>query len=195
MNKYHSMGSLVSKIRLGVIEEKTNNLLASTCFNVPRYNSAYEYEIGRYAVKFGFNVRGNFSKMMKFFLKKYDPKSILTYHDNLLRSEIHATNKMGLKRWKTAQKDFFGFLIMKFKIEGGLWKGMLPKKLGEKFDPSISAHQNLRNHGYVKIWDIGQSKFEWIQKIDEDETNERNKGNKMNKEIQEINKEIKYGRL
>ena len=39
MNNYHSMGSLVSKIRIGVFLKKTDELLACTCFNIPRYNA------------------------------------------------------------------------------------------------------------------------------------------------------------
>jgi hypothetical protein len=37
---------------------------------------------------------------------------------------------------------------------------MLPKKL-EIFDPSISAHNNMRANGYIKIFEMGQLKFGW----------------------------------
>ena len=77
----------------------------------------------------------------------------------------------GFKRLEDSDQGFFWWKDNLIHNRRGLWKGLLPKKL-ERFDPQISAHNNLRNHGYVKIWDIGQSKFEWIQKKDEEETKE-----------------------
>jgi hypothetical protein len=40
----------------------------------------------------------------------------------------------------------------------GWWKGKLSQKL-ENFDPSISAHNNMRNNGFVKFFDLGQRVF------------------------------------
>jgi len=86
LNKYHFQGNVMSKFRVGLYYK--DELVSLIVLCKPRYNKEYDYEVGRYAIKFNYNVRGNFSKMISFFIKKYSPKSILTYHDILFGNNI-----------------------------------------------------------------------------------------------------------
>jgi len=54
--------------------------------------------------------------------------------------------------------DFFWYKDGKTYNRRGFWKNTLKDKL-QYFDSSMSAHNNMRNNGYVKIWDLGQGKY------------------------------------
>jgi hypothetical protein len=156
LEKYHLMGNVMSKIRVGIYYN--DELLCVTVFGKPRYNSGYDYEIGRYAVKFGYNVRGNFSKMMKYFTETYKPKSILTYHDNLYGdNSVYGQN--GFVKLEDSAIGFFWYKDGQIYNRRKFWKNTLSEKL-ENFNPKVSAHNNMRSNGYVKIWDLGQGKYE-----------------------------------
>lgn len=158
MNKYHLMGSLVSKIRVGLYCD--DELLCATGFNKPRYNSRYNFEIGRYAVKFGYSIPGNFSKMLNYFVETYKPKSILTYHDSLF-GENSVYEQCGFSRVEDSPVGFLWFKNGQIINRRKLWKSRLPKLL-DNYSSSLSAHNNLRNNNFKKIWDLGQGKYELV---------------------------------
>lgn len=160
LQKYHLMGSLPAKIRVGLYQG--NELLCVTAFSKPRYNSKYDYEIGRYAVKFGYNVRGNFSKMLHYFVKTYNPGSILTYHDSLFGDNT-VYEQAGFAKLEDSATGFYWYRDGQIYNRRKFWKNVLHKKL-QNFDPGLSAHDNMRANGFVKIWDLGQGKYELILK-------------------------------
>ena len=161
LNKYHFQGNVMSKIRVGLFYH--DELVSLIVMNKPRYNKEYEYEIGRYVVKFNYNVRGNFSKMINYFITTYKPKSILTYHDALF-GDNKVYKQSGFTELLESPPGFFWYKDGKTFNRRGFWKNTLKDKL-PTFDPEMSAHNNMRiNGGYTKVWDIGQKKFLWTMK-------------------------------
>lgn len=160
LEKYHFQGNVMSKYRVGL--KYKDELVALCVYGVPRYNKEFEIEIGRYVVKFGHNIPGNFSKMMSYFIKKYNPKNILTYHDLLFgNNSVYA--KCGLKPLEQSPSGFYWYRDDKIYNRRGWWKSTLPAKLPQ-FDPSISAHANMRKYGrFIKIFEMGQLKFGWYR--------------------------------
>ena len=50
-------------------------------FGKPRFNKNYQFQLIRYASKSGFRVIGGAGKLLKYFERNYNPKSIITYAD------------------------------------------------------------------------------------------------------------------
>jgi hypothetical protein len=50
-------------------------------FSKPRFNRNYEYELVRFASKLGCQVIGGASKLLKYFERNYNPKSLISYAD------------------------------------------------------------------------------------------------------------------
>lgn len=48
-------------------------------FGKSRENKKYEYELYRFCNKINTNIIGAFSKLLKYFEKKYEPKSLISY--------------------------------------------------------------------------------------------------------------------
>jgi len=157
LDNYHFQGNVTSKVRVGL--KYKDELVALTVFSKPRYNPEYDWEIGRYAIKANCNVCGNFSKMIQYFIEKYNPKSILTYHD-LLFGNNSVYEKNGFTKLVDSDCGFYWYRDNKIYNRRGWWKGIQSKKL-EKFDPALSAHDNMRANSYVKIFELGQGKYEW----------------------------------
>lgn len=157
--KYHFQCGVMSKYRVGL--KYKDEIIAMAVFGKPRYNPDFDMEIGRYAVKFGYNIPGNFSKMLSYFIKKYHPKSILTYHDLLFGANT-VYGKNGFVEMDISEPGFYWYKNDKLFNRRGFWKTMLPKKL-EKFDPNISAHNNMRMspNNYIKVWEMGQGRWAW----------------------------------
>ena len=79
LNKHHIQGEDKSKVKLGLFFE--NELFAVMTFGKPRFNKNYEWELIRYATKSGYHVLGGAGKLLKYFERNYNPKSIITYAD------------------------------------------------------------------------------------------------------------------
>lgn len=76
----HLQGYSRSKIKIGLFHE--NGLVSVISFCSPRHKSNnVEYEMIRFCNKLNTNVVGGASKLFKYFVKKYNPTSIVTYSD------------------------------------------------------------------------------------------------------------------
>lgn len=79
LEKYHLQGYSKSNICLGLYYE--NNLIQIMSFCKPRFSKKYEYELLRLCTKYDYIVIGGANKLFNNFVKKYSPKSIISYCD------------------------------------------------------------------------------------------------------------------
>lgn len=156
LDDYHHQGKIISKYRYGLFYQ--DELLAVMTFNKSRYNKKYDFEISRYCVKKDYNIPGNASKLFKYFMNYIGSSvSIIAYND-LRLGDGGVYEKIGMTRLKDSECGFFWYKNKNIYNRRGFWKNTLSKKL-DNFIPEISAHNNMRNNGYVKIFDIGQSVY------------------------------------
>lgn len=160
-NKYHMQNHTNASIYLGIYYN--NQLDGIMTFGTPRYDKKYQYEIIRLCFK---NIIvGGSEKIFKYFLREYNPNSIITYvniskftgnvytklgfnpiipnpitQPNYVWVEGH--NKEVLTRYQTQKQKL---------IEKGLGKA-------EQTEDEI-----MKNLGYYKIYDSGNLKLEWIK--------------------------------
>lgn len=75
----HLQGKDRSTINFGLYYN--NNLVSLMTFVKPKFNNHYEWELSRFCSKSGCNVIGGASKLFNYFIKNYNPKSIISYSD------------------------------------------------------------------------------------------------------------------
>jgi very-short-patch-repair endonuclease len=92
LNLHHIQGEDKSKVKLGLFYQ--DELVAVMTFGKPRFNKNYEYELIRYATSK--HVIGGAGKLLKYFERKYKPKSIITYADRRF-SQGNMYFKLGFK--------------------------------------------------------------------------------------------------
>lgn len=90
LNANHFQNYCKSKIKIGLFNE--DKLISVMTFGKPRYNHNVEWELTRYCSIY--NVIGGVNKLFSFFLKKYNPQSIVSYCD-LAKFSGHTYENLG----------------------------------------------------------------------------------------------------
>ncbi len=153
----HLQGSCPSKINLGLFYKE--ELLEVMTFGKPRYNKHYEYELLRLCTKKYYSVIGGASKLWKYFLTKYSPKSVLSYANRRFSNgSIYET--LGFKFKHTTKPNYWYIkdneLLSRVKCQKHKLKEWLPK-----FDENLSECENMLNNDYARIFDCGNLVYEY----------------------------------
>lgn len=154
----HLQGYAPAKVRLGLLYN--NTLVAVMSFSKPRFTKNIEWELNRYCEAMGNVVIGGKKKLLDYFEKNYHPKSIISYCD-LRWFKGTSYTKMGFdlvkisepnyKYFKSGYYDFHSRLeFQKHKMKG--IKGFI-------FYENLSEYENMRNNGYLRIFDCGNEVF------------------------------------
>ena len=131
-------------------------------FSKPRLalggKSSYEniYELSRYASSQ--YIVGGGNKLIKYFTKTYNPKSIYSYSDNRWTDPNNNMYlKMGFKIEKTSTPNYFYTKDYLVRIHRYNFNKFNLKKLGA--DISKTEFKIMEELGYTKIWDCGTTKY------------------------------------
>ena len=161
INENHLQGNVNASIRIALYYE--NKLVSITTFGRSRFSNE-EYELYRFCNKINTHVVGGFSKMFAYFVKTYNPKSIITYSEKMLFNNNTYENS-GFKYIEDTEPNYYyikkyssGFVETRMKYQ----KHKLPELL-DKFDPTLTEWENMVANKYDRIWDCGNRKFIWKQ--------------------------------
>ena len=157
LNANHLQGSCSSKVNIGLYSGNTPVSLMT--FGKPRFNKLYDYELLRFCNALNTSVIGGAGKLLSYFVKTYNPSSILSYA-NLRWSTGNLYEKLGFELISQSSPNYFYFnedFILHSRIE--FQKHKLKDKL-ETFDPSLTESENMYNNGYRKIYDCGNLVYE-----------------------------------
>jgi predicted Zn-ribbon and HTH transcriptional regulator len=157
LNKNHIQGQDIASVSYGLIGTN-ETLYAVMTFCKPRFSNKYEWELSRFANERGISVVGGASKLLKAFTREYKPKSIITYADarfsngNFYKTLGFSQLRKSVPNYRYVKGDS---LISRYQAQ----KHLLPKLLGEKFDPNLSEHTNMNNAGWYRLYDCGNYVF------------------------------------
>jgi hypothetical protein len=162
LNKYHIQGNSNTSINLGLFYN--DDLISVMTFSKERLalgNRKSEegvFELNRFCSISNTNVIGGASKLLKNFIRNYTPKKILSYADRRW-SFGNLYEKLGFQFISNTKPNYWYTVDFvnrehRFKYR----KNVLNDKL-ENFDPNLSEIENMKNNGYVRIWDAGNKKY------------------------------------
>ena len=154
MTDNHLQGKLNTSKRIGLFHDDI--LVSAMGFNK---HDKYDYYITRLASLSFHNVIGGASKMFKFFVSRYNPRSILTFADRRY-SKGNIYKKLGFNLISTTQPNYQYYKNSKLYSRIAFQKHKLKYKL-RVFDDRLSESQNMFNNGYRRIWDAGNYKLVW----------------------------------
>lgn len=157
LNKYHIQGSCNASVYIGLFHH--DMLVACLLMKQKQDN---EWSLVRYASSV--SVRGGFSKLLSHFKKMKEWKKIETFarldtSDGSLYCKTgfvfeHITTPiMFYVSTGNQPKRYNREKFMKYKLS----------TLLENFDPNITEHENMRNHGFLRLYDSGLMKFSMSQ--------------------------------
>lgn len=153
LNETHLQGACVSKIRLGLRDKASNDLVALMTFGKPRFSKAAQWELLRFSTALNITVVGGASKLLAAFKKQHDG-AILSYADRRW-----STGKMyealGFKLKGVSAPSYYYFRGDLRHNRQTFQKAKLKQFLGESFDPSKTEVDMMFENGWNRIWDCG----------------------------------------
>lgn len=158
LNKTHIQGMINSKVCYGLYYN--NKLVSLMSFGIPRYDKTYEWELLRFSSNLNTIVNGGASRLFKYFIKKNNPKSIISYSDKRWNTG-NVYIKIGMKYKHTSTANYWYIKNDEVLSRIQCQKHKLPKLLGEKFDNKKTEKENMLSNGYEKIKDLGNDVFIW----------------------------------
>ena len=163
LNIYHIQGKDTSSIKIGAFYN--NELIAVMTFGKLRLalgnrdQNVNTVELMRFCTKY--IVVGISSKMLSYYIKKYNSQKIISYADR--RWSIgNLYEKLGFKKISTSIPSYWylkNYLnrVHRFSFR----KCILDKKL-KIYNKNLTEWENMQLNGYDRIWDCGCLKYELI---------------------------------
>ena len=141
-NENHLQGECGAKIKLGLFYQE--ELIQIMSFGSPRFTDKYKWEIIRECSKLGYFILGGKEKLWSYFLKNYNPNNCISYCD-FSKFNGNSYLKLGFEKLRLNKPGFVWWDSNKNQI---FWRN--PYK-----------HKEMKEKGYLKIYDAGQLIFIW----------------------------------
>lgn len=159
LNKYHLQNTCrYQNIRIGLYYK--SELVQVMTFGKPRYNNQYQYELLRLCTKAGYKIVGGAERLFKYFIKNYNPESIISYCDRAkFTGDVY--NRIGMKylyttdprcHWSKGNKQITDNLLKQYGYDA-----IFKTNYGKGFDNK----QLMVDNGWKPVYDCGQMVFEY----------------------------------
>lgn len=162
LNNNHLQGDCKSSVRIALYHN--GDIVALMTFSKLRIALGNEskkgyWELTRFCNKNGYSIIGGASKLLKYFIKNYNPLEVQSYSDNMI-SNGDLYNTLGFKYSHTSKPSYW------YSINGIRYHryNFQKRKLVEKgADSNKFEHEIMEEMGYLRVWSAGNKK--WILKI------------------------------
>lgn len=156
----HLQGSAPASVRLGLVHQ--DQIIAAITMGRSRYNQSVEWELIRLCNRRDVTVVGGASKLFTHFVRGFNPALIISYSDASFSSGGVYKNLGFEFDGVTPPAPHYTRDYRAFASRIQMQKHRLPNFL-ENFCPDLTAWDNLRNHGYDRIWDCGHARWVWTK--------------------------------
>lgn len=164
LKENHLQGEDKSTIKIGLYYK--NELVSLMTFRkTSRFDKTVEWELLRFCNKINTIINGGASKLFSYFLKNYNPSTIVSYCDRrYFNGNLY--EKLGFKFVNFTVPNYY-YIINNYKDlkhRMSFQKHKL-KKLLSNYDEKLSEWENMKLNGYDRIWDCGNSKWIFSNKL------------------------------
>lgn len=154
----HIQGSFPSKHNIGLFF--SGNLVSLMSFSKPRFSREHDYELTRFASIKNTNIIGGASKLFSFFIKTFNPSSIVSYSDmQYFTGTLY--EKLGFLTVKETKPSY------SYVVGNGLVSRMnfQKKNITKQFpDADMSLTEEVlvsKYYGYHRFYHVGQRVHVW----------------------------------
>ena len=158
LDKNHMQGNVNSKFKLGLYHN--DELVSLMTFGKKRIvlgskSVSNEYELLRFCNKLDTTVIGGASKLLKHFIKNYNPKEIISYA-NRRYSNGNLYEQLGFINIGSTTPNYFYVINKKREHRFKYRKDVL---VSEGYDKNKSEHQIMLERKIPRIYDCGNFKY------------------------------------
>jgi len=164
LEKYHLQGSDNSSIKLGAYYNK--ELIGVMTFGLPRRSlgrntkKEKEYELIRFATISDTYTPGLASKILKFFINKYNPEEVYSYADRRW-SQGNLYKSIGFEFDSYTSINYWYFKNVLREHRYKYRKSELEKLFPNVYSKEKTEFEIMDELGYFRIYDCGNYKFIW----------------------------------
>lgn len=159
LEQNHLQGFVGSQIKLGLFYNK--NLINLMTFGQKRKAMGQKsversYELVRFCNKLNTNVIGGASRLFKYFIKKYEPKEVISYADRSWSSgDLY--EKLGFELVHKTQPNYH-YVVGQQKYHRFNYRK--DKLIREGADPNKTEHEIMLEKGIFRIYNSGHLKYQ-----------------------------------
>lgn len=161
LNLYHLQNSCKgNSVRLGLYYN--DELIQVMSFGKPRYNKNYSYELIRLCTKSNIIVIGGAEKLFSYFIKTYNPETIISYCD-ISKFSGNIYLKLGFNKQQNSKPSCHWVNLKTKQIVNNnlLLKLGFDKLFNTNYGKNTSNTQLMLEHGFVQVYDCGQDVYIW----------------------------------
>jgi len=141
-----------SSIKLGLFSG--DELVSVMTFVKPRFNKNYEWELSRFCSLADTTVIGGASKLFKYFLRNYDPKTVLSYSD--------------ITKTRGTVYESLGFKMDHISDPGYVWTNF--REVLTRYKTQMeNERQTMTDRGYARLYDCGNRVYVWTKPLGEND--------------------------
>ena len=159
LDNNHLQGKCGSSVKLGLYYN--DELVSLMTFGKSRHfvgNGKHQWELLRFCNKLNTNVIGGASKLLKHFIKLYNPEEIVSYADRRW-STGNLYNVLGFKLYNKSQPNYYYVIGDKRYYRFNFRKSILVKKYG--CPENMSEHEFCLSQHWYRIYDCGCLCYIW----------------------------------
>jgi hypothetical protein len=161
----HLQGDCKSSIRIGLFnKEELVSLMTFSKLRLPlqklekNRNKDKHYELTRFCNKVNTSVVGGASKLMRYFINKYNPIQVETYSDNLISNGV-LYETLGFQYSHTSKPGYW-YVIDGIREHRFNWRKQKLIKMG--YDVNKTEEEIMSELGHYRIYNAGNKK--WVYK-------------------------------
>ena len=163
----HRQGYAISSVRLGLYYQ--DDLVSVMLFNRTRGTIGkksehdVEYELSRFCSKINVCVVGSASKLFSYFIKNYDPKSMVSFSD-IAHARGNLYPALGFNKVSESDPSYVWVNVLddtyysRVRCQKSKLKSLFKN---EDIDLSRTEKQIMSEHGYAQVFDSGVVRWEW----------------------------------
>ena len=159
LEKNHVQGNIGSKVKLGLFHRgKLVSVMTFGSYRISLGNkdkSQNKWELLRFSNENGYLIVGGASKLLKNFIKNYNPEEIVSYCDRRW-STGNFYEKIGFCREAETKVNYW---YVKNGIREGRFKYRKDQLVKEGYSKEKTESEIMEERGFLKIYDCGSFKF------------------------------------
>lgn len=157
--QYHRQKAVFAIYNIGLFYNDI--LIGLMTFGSPRYNLKYQWELLRLCFKPDYHIIGGTQKLFNYFIKKYDPHSIVSYCDyNYFTGDIY--DKLGFTKIRLSKGSKIWYKDNRFITDNLLRQYGADKLIGTNDGKGASNEKIMLREGWqYKIDEKGQGTYIW----------------------------------
>lgn len=168
LDNNHIQGRSAATVRLGLYYN--DELVSIMTFSPPRVNMGsknhkQQWELVRFCNKLNTRVVGGASKLLKYFIKNYQPTSIVSFSMNDI-SDGGLYKKLGFKTDNKVTQSYWYIepcTLKRYHRTSFTKQAIVKKGWKDKIDNTWTEKQAMEEQGYYCIYDTGQLK--WVLEL------------------------------